>query len=427
MTRKLAWGIFSGFIGLSWIPETGAQREVEMVSRQLPIVMTDSSMTNSFNFSTESMLSQNPGGISFIQERLRRGEVILEYVLTDTMMIIVAVSKFKRYYYRQHVDSYFWKTLKEYKRQLQVADIADMINGGRKMYNILISPLKNILQGKTRLIIIPGMDLSGIPFESFIVNEYVSANMGFSSQHYLILDFEIIYHYSAKQWARSFPVTKAYQTKIHDRPEIYFTGFSPGFYCSRQVNPLPESKDELITIGLMFGRKGLSARMAVGEQSKKTLFIELASNSRIIHLATHNSPDFSQPESGGVVFWDYDPSSGHNTFSKGILTLKEIYKLRLKADLVVLNTCASGFGKKVGRYGLSSLPLGFLYAGAKNILATLWNITDRHAGKFMISFYRKWLSGKTYSQALREAKMDMISCRETALPTIWAAYVLIGR
>lgn len=419
--------VFSGFISLSCISETGAQTGKPIANRQFLDNLAYPYMNNSFDISSESLLVQNPEDICLIQAKLQKNEIILEYVITDTLMIIVCVSRYGKCCYRKQVDAHFWKTLKEYRKELKVADIENLISACKKMYNMFISPVKNILDRKTRLIIIPGRDLSGIPFESFIVDESGQANNGFSCQHYLILDFEITYHYSAKYWAWSFSVTSAYRTNIQEEPELDFAGFSPVFYSSHKVNPLPSSRDELKTIVSMFGRKGLSARIAVGEQSKKTLFLELACNSRVIHLATHNSSNFSKGELGGVLFWDYDPSSRQNVFSKGILTLNEICNLRLKADLVVLNACASGFGKKVGRSGLCSLPLGFLYAGAKNILATLWNVTDGHAGKFMVSFYRKWLSGKTYSKALREAKLDMISHRETALPTLWAPYVLIGQ
>ncbi|MEI6456509.1 MAG: CHAT domain-containing protein, partial [bacterium] len=130
---------------------------------------------------------------------------------------------------------------------------------------------------------------------------------------------------------------------------------------------------------------------------------------------------------GGFLFWVGEPTGRNDLCPKGILTLKEILNMRLKADLVVLNACASAAGRWEGPQCIATMPAGFLGAGAKNILATLWNITDKYAGRFMVNFYRKWLSGMSYSRALRETKMEMIACRDTALPTLWAAWVLIGR
>jgi len=427
MAKKLLHVVFYGIISLCFIPETGAQTGKAFAIRQFPDYPSPPTINNTFDISAGSLLSEDQESISFIQSKLKHGEIIIEYVIIDTLMVIISLSTYEKRSYLKSVNNNFWKILKAYRKELKVAGIANMVSISKKMYAMFISPLKNILEGKTRLIIITGRDLSGIPFESFITDEGIPAGDGFVSQHYLIQDFEIIYHYSAKQWATSFPVTNVFQTSPQSQPEIDFAGFSPVYFNCRQINPLPATRNELNKIVSMFGHKGLSTRIAFGEQSRKNLFLELACNSKVIHLATHNNPYFNKAEPGGILFWEYEPASRHNNLPEGILTMKEICRLRLKADLVVLSSCASGFGKKVGKSGLSSLPMGFLYAGAKNILATLWNVSDSNAGMFMVSFYRKWLSGKTYSQALREVKLDMIACRETALPTLWAAWVLIGK
>ena len=73
-----------------------------------------------------------------------------------------------------------------------------------------------------------------------------------------------------------------------------------------------------------------------------------------------------------------------------------------------------------------SLPQILFLAGASNILSTLWNVTDQLAGNFMLDFYKSYLSGKTYSEALREVKLQWIKCKATAIPAIWAPYVLMG-
>lgn len=110
----------------------------------------------------------------------------------------------------------------------------------------------------------------------------------------------------------------------------------------------------------------------------------------------------------------------------GILSIDEITKLKLQADLLVLNACSSGIELQRSGDSVSSLPCVFFMAGAKNIVSTLWSVNDNLAGDFMVSFYRQWLSGKSYSEALREVKLQMIHCPGTAMPTIWAPYVLTG-
>jgi CHAT domain-containing protein len=427
MTGKRMLILLSVFFCLVTIPDTIELSGKVAANRKFMIEAANPPAVHPLNIVSGSLLSQDTGSLSLVKGKLKKKEILIEYILTDTLLIIVSVSNTGRSFFRRPADHHFRETVRNYKRELKIADITNIVDAGKKMYALLISPIKNLLNGKERLIIIPGEDLSGIPFESFIVDEPKPINNEFSSQHFLIRDFEVTYHYSANQWARNIPDPGSYRVDVRNGPQIDFTGFSPGFHGRNQVNPLPGTKEELVTIISLFNQKGHSVSVAFGEQSKKDRFMELAGNSRIIHLATHNYLYSDNLTDGGIIFWDYEPSTRTNGISKGVLTLKDIYGLRLKADLIVLNICSSGFIQKNGRNGLCSLPLGFLYAGAKNILATLWNINDRYAALFVINFYRKWLSGKTYSQSLRETKLEMISCRETALPTLWATYILIGQ
>ena len=76
--------------------------------------------------------------------------------------------------------------------------------------------------------------------------------------------------------------------------------------------------------------------------------------------------------------------------------------------------------------GLIALTRGFLYSGAHNIIASLWKVFDEHTSVMMVELYRQILSGKSYSAALRQAKLKMISNEATAGPQSWASFVLIG-
>ncbi len=74
-----------------------------------------------------------------------------------------------------------------------------------------------------------------------------------------------------------------------------------------------------------------------------------------------------------------------------------------------------------------SLTRGFLYAGAPNILFSLWKVFDVYTKDLMVSFYRHVLAGKSYSAALRRAKLTMLNKKQTSFPRMWSAFVLVGR
>ena len=95
---------------------------------------------------------------------------------------------------------------------------------------------------------------------------------------------------------------------------------------------------------------------------------------------------------------------------------------------MVLSSCESGIGKLLEGEGMLGLNRSFINAGIPNVMYSLWKVNDAKSSELMIEFYRKILeSNKSYSAALRAAKLKLISKKETALPLYWSGFVLIGR
>jgi CHAT domain-containing protein len=77
--------------------------------------------------------------------------------------------------------------------------------------------------------------------------------------------------------------------------------------------------------------------------------------------------------------------------------------------------------------GLMALTRGFFYAGARNVVFSLWRVIDRQTSDLMSLFYKEVLAGRSYSYALRAAKLKMIAAPGSAYPLNWAGFVLVGR
>jgi CHAT domain-containing protein len=96
----------------------------------------------------------------------------------------------------------------------------------------------------------------------------------------------------------------------------------------------------------------------------------------------------------------------------GVLYSGEIYNIKLNADLVVLSVCETGLGKIQEGERIIGLTRALLYAGAKNIIVSLWQVADESTSDLMVDFYKNSLAYKgqlSYSEALRNAKLKMIS------------------
>ena|ERR1700674_3424461 len=72
----------------------------------------------------------------------------------------------------------------------------------------------------------------------------------------------------------------------------------------------------------------------------------------------------------------------------GFLRANEIYNLNLPAELVVLSACETGLGKDIKGEGLVGLTRGFMYAGPRRVVVSLWNVNDKATAELMARFYR---------------------------------------
>jgi CHAT domain-containing protein len=112
--------------------------------------------------------------------------------------------------------------------------------------------------------------------------------------------------------------------------------------------------------------------------------------------------------------------------------------LELDADLVMLSACQTGLGKVARGEGIIGLSRALLYAGAKNLMVSLWSVADESTSQLMIDFYSFLLKGENKNEALRLAKLKMIreginsnikkNTKKKELEVYyWSPFVLIGK
>ncbi|NES07294.1 MAG: CHAT domain-containing protein, partial [Okeania sp. SIO2F4] len=145
---------------------------------------------------------------------------------------------------------------------------------------------------------------------------------------------------------------------------------------------------------------------------------------QIVHLATHGLLNETQPELSGLVLSLYD-ETGKET--PGFLQLNDIFNLEMPAELVVLSACETGIGEEIRGEGLVSLTRGFMYAGAKRVVVSLWSVADNSTAQLMEKYYQKILeTGKNPVEAMRETQLEMLSSENWNSPYYWAPFVVQG-
>jgi CHAT domain-containing protein len=165
--------------------------------------------------------------------------------------------------------------------------------------------------------------------------------------------------------------------------------------------------------------------LALDFQARRSLVTEgNLSAYRVLHFATHGTFHGEHPELSGIVLSLVDASGRPQ---EGFLHLPDLRALSLAADLVVLSGCQTALGREIRGEGLIGLARGFLDAGARNVVASLWQVPDRATAELMSLFYRALARpGASPATALREAQLAIRARRGWSEPYHWASFVVLG-
>jgi CHAT domain-containing protein/predicted negative regulator of RcsB-dependent stress response len=160
------------------------------------------------------------------------------------------------------------------------------------------------------------------------------------------------------------------------------------------------------------------------DASRSTVLTPALGDYRIVHFATHALVDDRQPALSGLVLSMVD-RQGRPV--DGLVRLHDVYNLRLAAELVVLSACQTALGRELRGEGTIGLTRGFLYAGARRVVSSLWSVEDRATAELMIRFYRGLLQrGLAPPEALRQAQVAMAGDPRWQSPFYWAGFQLTG-
>ncbi len=190
-----------------------------------------------------------------------------------------------------------------------------------------------------------------------------------------------------------------------------------------RIPRLPSTRHEARTIAGL-ATPGASMIAMDFEANRDTAISSSLGRYRNVHFATHGLLNSESPELSGIILSMVDQDGRPQN---GFLRLHDIYNLDLPVEMVVLSACSSALGKEVRGEGLVGIVQGFLYAGAKRVLASLWKVDDEATGKLMEKFYRFMLVDKLGpAESLRRSQIEMWQSKEWNAPFYWAAFVIQG-
>ncbi|MBN1279937.1 MAG: CHAT domain-containing protein, partial [Chlorobiaceae bacterium] len=132
----------------------------------------------------------------------------------------------------------------------------------------------------------------------------------------------------------------------------------------------------------------------------------------LVHFSCHGRFDGQNPLESGLKLYD------------SMLTTRQIFNLKLDAELVVLSACLTGLNCRRAGDDLLGLTRAFLYAGAASLLVSLWPVNSESTREFMVNFFQRLKKGDDKAAALQQAQLYLIKKYQN--PFYWAPFVLVG-
>jgi CHAT domain-containing protein len=116
----------------------------------------------------------------------------------------------------------------------------------------------------------------------------------------------------------------------------------------------------------------------------------------------------------------------------GLLEAREIMRLDLHADLVVLSACETARGRIGAGEGMIGMSWAFFVAGVPTMVASQWKVNSESTAKLMIDFHKRLkeessAQSQTTATALQQAALNVMKDSRYRHPYFWAGFVIIGK
>jgi CHAT domain-containing protein/tetratricopeptide (TPR) repeat protein len=190
----------------------------------------------------------------------------------------------------------------------------------------------------------------------------------------------------------------------------------PG-YEGTEFQRLSNAKAELQAVESHFTDKAVYVASAATPAAYRAAHPETFST---LHFASHAVANRESPLDSAIVL--AGPPDSRKLYAR------EILERRLTAELVTLSACQTAGSRTYYGEGLTGFSWAFLSAGARNVVAGLWDVDDRATAELMKDFYDELGAGPAPVSALRRAKLRLIASGGAyRKPRYWAAFETFTR
>jgi CHAT domain-containing protein len=344
-----------------------------------------------------SLQQVSSAGIEAVQQFIPERTTIIEYFITQEEVLCFVISSDRARVFRKlappsRVQSLQERLAFQLEKFLLGPDyirahtdqILEATNHYLEaLYDVLVAPLVSDIR-TPHITIVPHGLLHFLPFHAF-----------FDGRNYLIDRFEVSYAPSASVLRYCL-----------EKPDV--TGAAP-LILGVADDLAPMVDEEVRALGQVFPE----ARNLSGEAATRSAFANAAETASFVHVATH------------ATFRQDNPMFSSFKLSDGYVTALDLFSMNCQTNLVTLSSCKSGLSEVSGGDDLLGLMRGFLYAGARSLLLSLWSVSDESTVLLMTEFYKQWQGGSSKTKSLQSAMQAVRASYPN--PFFWAPFILVGK
>jgi CHAT domain-containing protein/tetratricopeptide (TPR) repeat protein len=369
------------------------QREIGSREKDMARALRELKLTDSWQ---SDLHAPSVSSLDAIRASLPEGAVLVEYFQVDDRIVlclldaerleIAPISVMPRV--AEHVRMLQFQFSKfrlgrDYVRTFHDALLKSTQAHLHELFNELLAPVWSRLNGR-RLVIVPHGILHYVPFHALYTgSEYVTDSC--------------VVSYA--------PSASIYAT-CQQQPAGGGKGSLVLGVADEQA-PMIETEARAVAGALN------DAQLFVGADATEQVLRTRGRDCRILHIASHGYFRPENPMFSGIRLGD--------TY----LNVYDLYRLRMRADLVTLSGCATGANVAAAGDELLGITRGLFCAGAKTLLLSLWNVHDESTERFMAHLYQRIAAGAAPVSALRDSMLDLRA--EYPHPYHWAPFVVTGK
>jgi CHAT domain-containing protein len=413
----------------------------------------------------EKLVRPLPPSTADIQARLKSDEALVVLQPTDDAVYVWALSKDGAgSFHRAAVsNAQLSRLVKRLRTSLDVAGLAEKERpvfdhaAAQDLYTKLLSPVQKGLAGKTSLIVAAGGVLGQIPFgvlqtagkDSWLIKQAAITHVPNVAAW---LSMRAVAHKPAAQpmlaWGDPLfnlaLATKSVRSEPVDAQvrKVNLTRANTAVDLEKEdpksaikyadIPALPETRDELLAIAKTLGANAAKDLILGSAATRDSVLAQNKNGNlakqRVVAFATHglmagDLPNLTQPALAMAGTKD----DATNVLAP-LLTLEDVLTLKLNADWVVLSACNTAAADGKAEEALSGLARGFFYAGSRSLLVTHWAVDSESAVTLTTETFKHYQnnSAAPKAESLRQAMLKVLADPNTAHPTFWAPYALVG-